>query len=47
MSYLQVRGHYAGVDGNLVPRMCRRLIRVETGPSERPWRYGLLPASYP
>ena len=29
--YLKVRAHYAGVDGNLVPRMCRRLIRAGTG----------------
>ena len=29
--YLKVRSHYAGVGRNLVPRMCRRLIRGAKG----------------
>jgi len=33
--YMKVRAHYAGVDGNLVPRMCRRLIRAGAGPAVR------------
>jgi hypothetical protein len=37
--YLKVRFHFAGVLGNLVPRMCRRLIRAGSGPSGGPWPY--------
>jgi len=45
--YLKVPGLCAGVVRNLVPRMCRRLIRAGTGPSGRPWHYVPLLERYP
>ena len=39
--YLKVSALCAGAVRNLVPRMCRRLIRAGTGPSRRPWHQTL------